>query len=151
WIRSQHQPGTGCRRARPGGAVREPRHGRVGAGRRRVGRVRQQPVRRDQDADRCAGQAHHGPGGEMSESKIPAGVASAVPGGIDWGKWPGAADEYNSGGPFPPGFGFRAMRAKVPATSSNERSEEHTSELQSRENLVCRLLLEKKKKTKTTH
>src|SRR5690606_12712260 len=28
----------------------------------------------------------------------------------------------------------------------NSRSEEHTSELQSRENLVCRLLLEKKKK-----
>src|SRR5690606_28665079 len=27
-----------------------------------------------------------------------------------------------------------------------ERSEEHTSELQSRENLVCRLLLEKKKR-----
>src|SRR5437868_9933014 len=32
------------------------------------------------------------------------------------------------------------------------RSEEHTSELQSRFDLVCRLLLEKKnKKTKTTH
>ena len=30
------------------------------------------------------------------------------------------------------------------------RSEEHTSELQSRRNLVCRLLLEKKKKTKKT-
>src|SRR2546427_2119131 len=30
------------------------------------------------------------------------------------------------------------------------RSEEHTSELQSQSNLVCRLLLEKKKKTKTT-
>src|SRR5207302_3257997 len=30
------------------------------------------------------------------------------------------------------------------------RSEEHTSELQSRENLVCRLLLEKKKKKKET-
>src|SRR2546428_7416135 len=29
-----------------------------------------------------------------------------------------------------------------------ERSEEHTSELQSRSDLVCRLLLEKKKKTK---
>ena len=28
------------------------------------------------------------------------------------------------------------------------RSEEHTSELQSRRNLVCRLLLEKKKKRK---
>src|SRR5690606_41786713 len=30
------------------------------------------------------------------------------------------------------------------------RSEEHTSELQSRENLVCRLLLEKKKEEQTT-
>src|SRR5690606_8341837 len=32
-----------------------------------------------------------------------------------------------------------------PRLGSNTRSEEHTSELQSRENLVCRLLLEKKK------
>src|SRR2546427_8694822 len=32
--------------------------------------------------------------------------------------------------------------------SSTSRSEEHTSELQSQSNLVCRLLLEKKKKTK---
>src|SRR5690606_18420834 len=32
-----------------------------------------------------------------------------------------------------------------PATIDRHRSEEHTSELQSRENLVCRLLLEKKK------
>src|SRR5207302_3064566 len=32
------------------------------------------------------------------------------------------------------------------ATKLGLRSEEHTSELQSRENLVCRLLLEKKKK-----
>src|SRR5690606_40134958 len=31
--------------------------------------------------------------------------------------------------------------------AEEDRSEEHTSELQSRENLVCRLLLEKKKKT----
>src|SRR5690606_24817189 len=31
-------------------------------------------------------------------------------------------------------------------TRSGRRSEEHTSELQSRENLVCRLLLEKKKR-----
>src|SRR5215475_15796468 len=34
----------------------------------------------------------------------------------------------------------------APACSNALRSEEHTSELQSRENLVCRLLLEKKKK-----
>src|SRR5690606_41734162 len=31
-----------------------------------------------------------------------------------------------------------------------QRSEEHTSELQSRENLVCRLLLEKKKRHSST-
>src|SRR2546421_5304167 len=31
--------------------------------------------------------------------------------------------------------------------STRKRSEEHTSELQSRSDLVCRLLLEKKKKT----
>src|SRR5690606_39711945 len=35
--------------------------------------------------------------------------------------------------------------------ASSIRSEEHTSELQSRENLVCRLLLEKKKKKKNRH
>src|SRR5690606_41416930 len=34
----------------------------------------------------------------------------------------------------------------VVVVTNNLRSEEHTSELQSRENLVCRLLLEKKKK-----
>src|SRR2546427_9445906 len=33
--------------------------------------------------------------------------------------------------------------------AERERSEEHTSELQSQSNLVCRLLLEKKKKSKT--
>src|SRR2546430_5449724 len=33
-----------------------------------------------------------------------------------------------------------------PKTSNSARSEEHTSELQSQSNLVCRLLLEKKKK-----
>src|SRR5690606_41201499 len=47
------------------------------------------------------------------------------------------------------------LKAAAPTTTTllkttkknkpNSRSEEHTSELQSRENLVCRLLLEKKK------
>src|SRR2546427_7270551 len=36
---------------------------------------------------------------------------------------------------------------RVPAQVEVKRSEEHTSELQSQSNLVCRLLLEKKKKT----
>src|SRR5436309_9771540 len=38
-----------------------------------------------------------------------------------------------------------ARTRKGPAKAIAGRSEEHTSELQSRENLVCRLLLEKKK------
>src|SRR2546430_13189763 len=37
----------------------------------------------------------------------------------------------------------------VPGPSPATRSEEHTSELQSQSNLVCRLLLEKKKKITT--
>src|SRR2546422_7279523 len=37
--------------------------------------------------------------------------------------------------------------ARIPGSRSRSRSEEHTSELQSRLHLVCRLLLEKKKKT----
>src|SRR5256885_7097749 len=36
--------------------------------------------------------------------------------------------------------------AQIPVDGGNDRSEEHTSELQSPCNLVCRLLLEKKKK-----
>src|SRR5690606_23836344 len=39
---------------------------------------------------------------------------------------------------------------KIVSGSDEKRSEEHTSELQSRENLVCRLLLEKKKNINKT-
>src|SRR5690606_40850705 len=48
---------------------------------------------------------------------------------------------------------FLIFNSPLPASTSFSakplppRSEEHTSELQSRENLVCRLLLEKKKQT----
>src|SRR2546430_6247569 len=48
--------------------------------------------------------------------------------------------------------GLRAALARAGATldfRGDMRSEEHTSELQSQSNLVCRLLLEKKKKNKT--
>src|SRR2546430_16788490 len=56
----------------------------------------------------------------------------------------------------PASFG-KSPRAKIPSprldvppdSSPLGRSEEHTSELQSQSNLVCRLLLEKKKKTIT--
>src|SRR2546430_7770444 len=39
----------------------------------------------------------------------------------------------------------------VAATAATTRSEEHTSELQSQSNIVCRLLLEKKKLTPSSH
>src|SRR3712207_7364006 len=42
-------------------------------------------------------------------------------------------------------------RSALRSASSFGRSEEHTSELQSRQYLVCRLLLEKKKKQKQHH
>src|SRR5205085_8048147 len=45
--------------------------------------------------------------------------------------------------------GGRAIPQSGKGGRSRRRSEEHTSELQSQSNLVCRLLLEKKK-TKTT-
>src|SRR3712207_8854669 len=45
----------------------------------------------------------------------------------------------------------RSGRSVFRFTISDERSEEHTSELQSRQYLVCRLLLEKKKKNSTNH
>src|SRR2546430_4786527 len=41
-----------------------------------------------------------------------------------------------------------SVSSTIPAIRSILRSEEHTSELQSQSNLVCRLLLEKKKKEK---
>src|SRR5260370_8770276 len=45
----------------------------------------------------------------------------------------------------PPGFVLRSKDAEVESHRHMVRSEEHTSELQSHLNLVCRLLLEKKK------
>src|SRR3712207_8350510 len=42
-------------------------------------------------------------------------------------------------------------RPSMPPRSTNARSEEHTSELQSRQYLVCRLLLEKKKTKHQTY
>src|SRR3712207_4348731 len=45
-----------------------------------------------------------------------------------------------------PGIGQRAAEEDAEKIAQALRSEEHTSELQSRQYLVCRLLLEKKKK-----
>src|SRR3712207_6988178 len=58
----------------------------------------------------------------------------------------GGAEEGEQGGPL------RLAQHRLqdgPVLPSQIRSEEHTSELQSRQYLVCRLLLEKKKKNTT--
>src|SRR5438445_5574541 len=57
-------------------------------------------------------------------------VALAVTGGTPGGSPSGSA---------------AVTAARAPAVAGKARSEEHTSELQSRQYLVCRLLLEKKK------
>src|SRR2546427_3639715 len=46
-----------------------------------------------------------------------------------------------------PPFRRHACLGSIWQSCTLQRSEEHTSELQSQSNLVCRLLLEKKKKT----
>src|SRR5260370_21002430 len=52
--------------------------------------------------------------------------------------------------PFPPPLSAIPPRRTNP-TNTAKRSEEHTSELQSHLNLVCRLLLEKKKNATSDH
>src|SRR2546427_8882098 len=71
---------------------------------------------------------------------------------------------FDAGRVFGPGEAVRLTSADLHTSAGGEialrflrnslivvRSEEHTSELQSQSNLVCRLLLEKKKKQKKQH
>src|SRR5690606_41323508 len=76
-----------------------------------------------------------------SGSEPPGGssLGGSSAGGSSAGGWTSAGA---GGSPMSP---CSRSRSEKPALA---RSEEHTSELQSRENLVCRLLLEKKKKKK---
>src|SRR5688572_31364444 len=76
----------------------------------------------------------------------------------DW--WPNQLNlsalhtNHPAGDPMGQGFNYAeeflsldlgALKKDIEAVMTNSRSEEHTSELQSQSNLVCRLLLEKKK------
>src|SRR5690606_39710370 len=54
------------------------------------------------------------------------------------------AATHGAARPGPRGQSVLAFHSAGSAAAAARRSEEHTSELQSRENLVCRLLLEKK-------
>src|SRR5262249_58494555 len=116
----------------------------LGRGRRGVAGERQVEERDDEDAG-------EGRGGEQGFSdraqlagRVAAVGATQGEGGgaeqrgegalrSDEGREQAEGDELAGGGGWPP------------------RSEEHTSELQSLTNLVCRLLLEKKKKNATPH
>src|SRR5438034_5765864 len=66
------------------------------------------------------------------------------------GSWPGRGDPRDAVTPLE---GIKARAGSVSVLYAKgcgiTRSEEHTSELQSHSDLVCRLLLEKKKKNKT--
>src|SRR2546422_1915138 len=75
------------------------------------------------------------------------GTSGTEPRTVGWGPSreapPDAERARNPGAPRP-AWGPRGRPPPAP-----ERSEEHTSELQSRLHLVCRLLLEKKKKKRS--
>src|SRR5438034_2398402 len=66
-------------------------------------------------------------------------ICAARPGDARW-RGPGRARRWSGSTTRPPGGSARTRGAGNPV-----RSEEHTSELQSHSELVCRLLLEKKK------
>src|SRR3712207_8923703 len=63
---------------------------------------------------------------------------------------PAGRAERQDAGPSPVRPGARHRHVRVQRAGPDLRSEEHTSELQSRQYLVCRLLLEKKKKHKVS-
>src|SRR5690349_21635852 len=95
---------------------------------------------------------------ETASGKCGSGLRSLPSAAISSKVWPEPAKSFSAEA------GLKATPSCWPAVSKNsgsarsmegslwfaemrDRSEEHTSELQSRRDLVCRLLLEKKKKT----
>src|SRR2546422_9995099 len=70
------------------------------------------------------------------------GIAGGGAAGRSGGVTPGRCGGFEK---KPAGDGGRVVGVVSSAMAPSRRSEEHTSELQSRLHLVCRLLLEKKK------
>src|SRR5438445_8344514 len=75
---------------------------------------------------------------------VPDGVGEAQP-------FPGFSESLHEAHRYPRKLQWQSPSSPGRSHSSPGRSEEHTSELQSRQYLVCRLLLEKKKKKQNTH
>src|SRR5690606_39961234 len=81
-----------------------------------------------------------------SATKIRAQTGVAQPIDFDCNGWRSEGPPVAPcGSSRPPAFTSPPSTTGEPSDRHDGRSEEHTSELQSRENLVCRLLLEKKK------
>src|SRR2546427_7768089 len=78
-------------------------------------------------------------------SAVVCGCASSLPSQVD--RPVTAALEAPQSTPL----GSLVQQLRPASVKPQTRSEEHTSELQSQSNLVCRLLLEKKKKSINTH
>src|SRR2546430_10546727 len=76
---------------------------------------------------------------ETNDLEVPANAEIVLEGYVN-------LNEMRTEGPFGDHTGFYSLEGEYPV-----RSEEHTSELQSQSNLVCRLLLEKKKNARQTH
>src|SRR2546430_9400692 len=86
----------------------------------------------------------------LFRSRADAAAARPNPGRADGAVEPGRGlrgVRAAHGGPAPRGLSRRAPGRPERSPARRHRSEEHTSELQSQSNLVCRLLLEKKKIT----
>src|SRR5699024_10915913 len=111
--------GTPCARQHPAGGQRQQQHTAHVEHRLRTHDGPHQQCPAEQQPDHCAG-AH----ASLPDDGCPVHVT--CPAGTSSGHGPISSSELRS------------------ALTHQERSEEHTSELQSRFDLVCRLLLEKK-------
>src|SRR3712207_7358527 len=77
--------------------------------------------------------------------EVPAGANATVVAHLDADGNPVLTPFVNDASPTEAGQARLVVRHTAAAPPVDVRSEEHTSELQSRQYLVCRLLLEKKK------
>src|SRR5690606_39933977 len=136
---------------------RRPATARALSRRRRL--VRGEPAPRLVRPRVCRHTAAPPPGATFCAAGRPIGSGSgrrgrSVPGGHPGHPLGNASTEAGgrlAGGTYRSTAPTRCRHRHGPSLWTGKRSEEHTSELQSREKLVCRLLLEKKKETTYVH
>src|SRR3989441_6900252 len=154
-MRSVAGPGRGVRAPRLSGASRASTEGaraRAATSRESYRLVRLSAERQREPSRACHGEGHR-QRGDIGAALDPFGVrgAARVHGPVR--NWRGPTRRLTSehgcvdkASPKRRGVGRESEGVVVPVKGRTTRSEEHTSELQSLAYLVCRLLLEKKKK-----